>query len=263
MLTKEAQQAPLSFRHAICVSAATRNVLVEAGVPVSHARIIHTGLDVQHYLNGGEQRSLRHEGQVLNLLYAGRLYPEKGLDTIIEAMIELVNGQGKRNIRLSVAGSGSIEYENQLRQLVNQTGLTDNVLFLGWVRPAEMPALLRDSDVLVLPSIWPEPFSRVLLEGMISGLVVLATRTGGTPEIIIDRENGLLFTPNDPEDLAKKIIHLVEDPDSCNRIGYAGKQTILERFTITRMMDQIESYLQEVAFGSTMVETSQQATSPN
>ena len=246
MLTKEAQQAPLSFRHAICVSEATRNTLVAAGVPVSHARIIYTGLDVKHYLNGGEQHSLHHDDQNLNLLYAGRIYPEKGIDTVIEAMIKLVKGNGKRDIKLSLAGSGSVEYENHLHQLVNQAGLTDNVLFLGWVPPAEMPELLRKFDVLLLPSIWPEPFSRAVLEGMISGLVVVATRTGGTPEIIVDGENGLLFMPNDPEDLAKKIAHLIDDPESRNQMGFAGRQTILERFTTTKMMDEIESYLQEV-----------------
>jgi len=251
MLTKETQRVPLAFRHAICVSTATRNVLVEAGVPVSHARIIYTGLDLQHYLNSGEQHSLPDEDQSLKLLYAGRIYPEKGIDTLIEAMSKLVYGQGKRDIRLSLAGSGSVDYENDLRQLVNRSRLTDNVSFLGWVPPAELPEFLRKFDVLVVPSIWPEPFSRTVLEGMISGLVVVAARTGGTPEIIVDGENGLLFMPNDSEDLAKKIACLLNDPESHNRIGYAGRQTILERFTMTKMMDEIESYLQDVAYVST------------
>ena len=257
MLTKQAPQAPLTFRHAICVSAAVRNVLVEAGVPVSQARVIRTGLDLKHYLNSGEQHSPHHEDQNLNLLYAGRIYPEKGIDTVIRAMIKLLYSQGKLDIRLSLAGSGSIEYENHLRQLVNQAGLTDYVSFLGWVEPEEIPELLRKFDVLLLPSIWPEPFSRAILEGMISGLVVVATRTGGTPEIIVDGENGLLFTPNDPEDLAKKIAHLVDDPESLKQIGYAGRQTILERFTMTKMMDEIESYLQDVAYVSTTEKTGQ------
>ncbi|HSJ85790.1 MAG TPA: glycosyltransferase family 4 protein [Anaerolineales bacterium] len=247
MLAREVQQYPLKFEYAICVSAAVRNVLVEAGVPVAHAQIVHTGLDVKHYLNGGEQHSLHHEDKCLNLLYAGRIYPEKGIDTVVEAMIKLVCDQGKRDLRLSVAGSGSVDYENHLHQLVNQAGLTEYVSFLGWVPPEEMPELLRKFDVLLLPSIWPEPFSRAVLEGMISGLVVVATRTGGTPEVIVDGENGLLFMPNDPEDLAQKIAQLVADPESCNQMSYAGKQTILERFTMTKMMDKIESYLQEVS----------------
>jgi len=257
MLAKETQKTPLRFRHAICVSVATRNVLVEAGVPVSHARIIYTGMDVKRYLNSGAQHWLHDKDPNLNLLYAGRIYPEKGIDTLIDAMINLIYGQGKRNIRLNLAGSGSVDYENHLRQLVKQAELTEYVSFLGWVPPEEMPGLLHKFDVLLLPSIWPEPFSRAVLEGMISGLVVVATRTGGTPEIISDGENGLLFMPNDPVGLAKKISHLVDDPESRNKMGYAGRQTILERFTMTKMMDEIESFLQDVAYVSTAEKAAQ------
>jgi glycosyltransferase involved in cell wall biosynthesis len=255
MLAKEVKHYPLKFQHAICVSAASRNVLVDAGVPVSHARIIHTGLDVRHYLNGGEQHSLDHEDEKLNLLYAGRIYPEKGIDTVIEALIKLVYSQGKRDIRLSVAGSGSVEYEEHLRQFVDQAGLSDYVSFLGWISPEAMPGLLRRFDVLLLPSIWPEPFSRAVLEGMITELVVVATRTGGTPEIIVDGENGFLFTPNDPEDLAKKIAHLMDHPESRNKIRYAGRLTMLERFTMTKMMDEIESFLEDVVHTATTEKT--------
>jgi glycosyltransferase involved in cell wall biosynthesis len=250
MLAKEVQQYPLTFKHAICVSAASRDILVKAGIPISNARIIYTGLPVKKYLNG-EQHQRGYDDRSFNLLYAGRLASDKGIETAIEAMTKLVFGQGKRDIRLSLAGSGSVEYENHLRQLVNQAGLTDYVSFLGWIPPEEMPGLLCKFDVLLLPSIWPEPFSRAVLEGMISGLVVVATRTGGTPEIIVDGENGLLFMPNDPEDLAKKIAHLVDDPESRRKLAEAGKQTIMERFTITMMMDDMESFLQDVAYVST------------
>jgi glycosyltransferase involved in cell wall biosynthesis len=215
-------------------------------VPVSHARIIYTGLDVERYKNGGEQRSLYHEDPNLNLLYAGRIYPEKGIDIVIEAMIKLVHGQGKRDLRLSLAGSGSTQYENHLHQLVNQAGLSDFVSFLGWVQPDEIPGLLRRFDVLLLPSIWPEPFARVVLEGMISGLVVVATPTGGTKEILRDGENGLLFAAGDAEDLAQKIVRLAADPGLRRRLALAGQQTVVERFPKTKMMDEIESYLQEV-----------------
>ena len=252
MLTRESQKAQLAFRHAYCVSAASRKVLVEAGVPVSHARIIHTGLDVTRYLSNGAEDVHHKKQQSLNLLYAGRITPEKGIDTVIEAMTKLVHGQGKRNVRFSLAGSGSAEYENHLRQLVNQAGLADYVSFLGWKPPEEMPGLLHQYDVLLLPSIWPEPFSRAVLEGMISGLVVIAARTGGTPEIIVDGENGLLFMPNDPEDLSKKIAYLADHPESRDLMIQTGRQTILERFTMTKMMDAIENYLQEVAAVSTM-----------
>ncbi len=256
MLANEVQQYPLTFKHAVCVSAASRNVLVKAGIPLSNARIIYTGLDVNKYLNG-EQHQRGHDDRSLNLLYAGRLTSDKGIDTAIEAMTKLIFAHGQREIRLSLAGSGSTEYENHLRFIVNQAGLTDYVSFLGWVPPEEMPGLLRKFDVLLLPSIWPEPFARVLLEGMISGLVVVATSTGGTPEIVLDSENGLLFTPGNPEDLAQKIGRLVDDPELRRKLAKAGKQTIMERFTVTKMMDEIESFLQDVARVSTTETTGQ------
>ena len=245
MLASELQQHPLTFKHAICVSAASRNILVEAGVPVSNARIIYTGLDVNKYLNGRQPQQV-HDESSLNLLYAGRLISDKGIDTAIEAMTKLVFGQGKRDIRLSMAGSGSVEYENHLRELVNQAGLTDYVTFLGWSPPEEIPKLLRNFEVLLLPSIWPEPFSRVVLEGMISGLVVVAAQTGGTVEVLRAGENGLLFAAGDAEDLAQKIASLAADPKLRRRLARAGQQTVVERFTKTKMMDEIESYLQKV-----------------
>jgi glycosyltransferase involved in cell wall biosynthesis len=246
MLAKEVQRYPLLFKHAICVSAASRDILVKAGIPVSNARIIYTGLDVNKYLN--VKQNQRGAGdRSLNLLYAGRLTSDKGIDTAIEAMMKLVFDQGRREIRLSLAGSGSTEYENHLRSLVHQAGLTDYVSFLGWVPPEEMPELLRRFDVLLLPSIWPEPFSRVVLEGMISGLVVVATPTGGTSEIVSDGENGLLFTPGNPDELARKIARLVDDSESRRKLAKAGRQTVTERFTVTKMMDAMESFLQDVA----------------
>jgi glycosyltransferase involved in cell wall biosynthesis len=256
MLANEVQPYPLTFKHAIRVSGASRNALVKAGIPISNARIIYTGLDGNKYLNS-EQHRRGHDDRTLNLLYAGRLTSDKGVDTAIEAMTKLVFDQGQREIKLSLAGSGSTEYENHLRFLVNQARLTDYVSFLGWIPPEEMPGLLHKFDVLLLPSIWPEPFARVLLEGMLSGLVIVATPTGGTPEIVLDGENGLLFTPGNPEALAQKIGLLMDDPELRRKLAKAGKQTIMERFTVTKMMDEMESFLQDVAGVSTAEKTGQ------
>lgn len=254
MLARENSHPPLSFKHAICVSAATRDRLVEAGIPITNARIIYTGLDVTPYLDGEAHQPVR-ENRSLNLLYAGRLSPDKGVDTAIKAMAKVVFEQGQRGVKLALAGSGSTDYENDLRRLVNQAGLRDYAEFLGWVPPEEMPTLLGEFDVLLVPSIWAEPFARVVLEGMIAGLVVVATPTGGTPEIVLDGQNGLLFTPGDPDDLARKITQLVVDPATRRKLARSGQLTIRERFTMPRMIDEIERFLQEVAGAFTAEET--------
>ncbi len=74
----------------------------------------------------------------------------------------------------------------------------------------------------------------------------MATPTGGTTEILVDGENGLLFAPDDAEDLARKIICLEGNPELRRKLALAGRQTVVERFTKTKMVDEVESYLQEV-----------------
>jgi glycogen synthase len=250
ILAKEEKQPSLTFKRSICVSAATRDHLVEAGIPINNARIIHTGLDAQQYLMSQKHRQRNHKSQVLNLLYAGRIWPEKGVDTAINALEKLVFERGQQNLRLSIVGSGSPEYEKYLHHLVDRAGLDDYVSFSTHVPGEEMPRLLQKFDVLLLPSIWQEPFSRIVLEGMASGLVVVATTTGGTTEIVQDGKNGLLFTPGNAEDLSEKISCLASNPELRQRLAREGQQTVIEGFTMTKMIDEVEGYLQEVSLGS-------------
>lgn len=246
MLAKEEASYPLRFENVICVSAATRDALVEKGIPVSHAKVIYTGLDIQPYLNGGFAQQTYHNGRPLQLLYAGRLAAEKGVDTAIRAMSQNVSGQPLAHVALTVAGGGAADYEAYLRRLVTQYGLEERVTFLGHIPQEEMPGLLRQHDVLLVPSVWQEPFARVVLEGLISGLVVVGTPNGGTAEIIKDGHNGLLFAPGDEADLAAKIAYLAARPELYQRLADAGQQTVLGQFTATRMLDEIEGYLQAV-----------------
>jgi glycosyltransferase involved in cell wall biosynthesis/GT2 family glycosyltransferase len=263
MLARERTPSPLTFEHAICVSDATRTSLVEAGIPVANARVIRTGVDSKRFLDG-QPDGQPNDGYNLNLLYAGRLEATKGVDTAIRALEMLVTEHHLQGMRLSVVGSDwGAGYESYLRQIVTAGGLDDYVTFAGHVPAEEMPQLLRRFDVLLVPSTWAEPFSRMLLEGMSSGLVVVATPTGGTTEILVDGENGLLFAPGDANDLAQKLIRLAADPELRRRLARAGRQTVIERFTSAKMMDEIESYLQEVAHAASPARASQAANKPD
>lgn len=245
MLAREKQPLPLKFEHTICVSAATRDLLVEAGIPVSQARIIHTGLEVAAYLNGDKPYPQK-ERQTLELLYAGRLTTEKGIETAIEAMGRLVHDHGLSQVRMTLAGSGSADYTDHLQQMVARTRLEKFITFLGWIPHEEMPQLMRQFDSLIVPSQWPEPFARIVLEGMISGLAVIATPSGGTGEVVRDGENGLLFTPGDSKDLAQKIIRVATDRKLLQKLQDNGRKTVMEGFTLNKMMDAYECYLEQV-----------------
>jgi glycosyltransferase involved in cell wall biosynthesis len=239
MLAKESQP-DLKLEHVICVSARVRDLLVEAGLPLQSARIIHGGTDVERFL---EVHDRDYRSGHLKLLYAGQLVQHKGVHTAIEAMSRLVNQRKINQATLTVVGSGHPDYETFLRDLVKREGLQDFVSFHKPVSKEKMPALLQQYHVLIFPSIYEEPLARMTQEAMASGLVVVGTTTGGTKEILRDGETGLAFAPEDADGLAEHISRLIVDPDLCCRLAQAGRQTVLENFTLDKMVEEIEVYL--------------------
>jgi glycogen synthase len=245
MLAKEGQP-DLKLEQVICVSARVRDVLVEAGLPIQHARIIHGGTDTERFLG---VRKRDYQSEHLKLLYAGQLVRHKGVHTAIEAMARLVNKWRISQITLTLVGSGHPDYEAFLLELVRQEGLQDHVSFHKPVSKDKMPALLHQFDLLIFPSIYEEPLARITQEAMASGLVVVGTTTGGTKEILRDGETGLTFEPEDADGLAEQVTRLINDPVLCCRLAQAGRQTVLENFTLDKMVKEIEAYLWGVLTG--------------
>jgi glycosyltransferase involved in cell wall biosynthesis len=112
---------------------------------------------------------------------------------------------------------------------------------------------MHQYDALLVPSTWEEPFSRAVLEGMAAGLVVIGTTLGGTKEIIRHGVNGLLVDPGSVEDLAMSIQLLAEDPNLRRTLSESGQRTVAKEFTVGKMMDAIESFLQEIIDSKTAV----------
>jgi len=123
------------------------------------------------------------------------------------------------------------------------------VTFHNTISKEEMPAFLQGFDILVFPSIYQEPLARMVQEAMLSGLVVVGTTTGGTKEILRHGENGLTFAPEDVEGLADQIDWLRTDPDLYDRLAQSGRDTVLDKFTLEKMVDEIETFLIECFTG--------------
>jgi glycosyltransferase involved in cell wall biosynthesis len=245
-LAREDPPPVLQYPHVMCVSAGTRAVLLEAGLPIEHARVIHTGIDPDE--TGFEEfPGPKAPAPGLELLYAGRISSEKGVESLIEAMAALQAERASDPVNLRLAGTGSTAFIEALKQRVRSAGLDGRVRFLGQVPGEEMPALMRSAHILVVPSIWAEPFARVVLEGMAGGLVVVAARTGGTAEIIEHDRNGLLYPPGDAAALCAAIRRLAADPDDRDRLARAGRETVRSGFTRKAMLDRIEDFLFEAA----------------
>ena len=239
MLAKESQP-DLKLEKVICVSNRVRDLLVEAGLPIEHACIIHGGTDIERFL---DVRKRDYRSRPLKLLYAGQLVQHKGVHTAIEAMAKLVKELRTGQIHLTLVGSGHPDYEAVLRDLVERKSLGDYITFHSPVSKGEMPALLQQFDILIFPSIYEEPLARMTQEAMVSGLVVIGTTTGGTKEILRDGETGFTFAPEDGDGLAEQVTRLLTDPDLCYRVAEAGRQTVLEGFTLDKMVQEIEAYL--------------------
>src|SRR5437016_5126108 len=114
---------------------------------------------------------------------------------------------------------------------------------IGTIDNAEMPGVYRDHNVLVFPSIGHEGLPVTLLEAMAAGHAVIATATGGTPEIIEDGVNGLLVAPDNPAEIADRLLQLDRDPELKLRLGARARATIERRFELTQIADQTLSHL--------------------
>ena len=147
--------------------------------------------------------------------FLGRTGSEKGLDVMLDALLIIANKNDAPRFSVKVIGSnhwGPVEmdaYQNQLRrQAKDLEDLGIEVKFTGHVPRAQVPEELRDCDVHVVPSRWEEPFGLTTLEGMACGLPVVATNTGGTPEVVGDA--AALVPPDNPQAMADAIRPLLE-----------------------------------------------------
>lgn len=228
------------FRHALCVSAYVRKRLIESGIPLQDAQIVHNGIRLAPFVQAGRERIVR-EGEP-RLLYAGRLSREKGVETAIRAVGTL--RERGHHPSLTLLGGGEGGYVAELERLVRDSNLADQVSFAGKVPRERVPEVLRGHDVLIVPSVWPEPLPRTIQEGMAARLAVVASRVGGIPEIVHDGVNGLTFEPGDADGLASRLYQLAIDPRLRQSLAEMGAQTVQGEFDLERMLDRIEAQLE-------------------
>jgi glycogen(starch) synthase len=238
------KQPNLSFVHVIFPTAFMRDELRRRGVLPQESKIVYGAVDTSHY-QFRDGSSAQQDGD-LSLLYVGRLTAEKGVHTAIQALGDLVHQHKFDHLRLSIVGDGESEYEVRLRQLVQQEKVQGLVHFLGAQPKEAMPEIYRQADVFLFTSIWPEPFGRVLIEAMSSGVAIVGTATGGAAEILAEQGDALIFPPGDAAGLAAQIARLVESPSLRQQLARTGREIALTKFDMHRMIGEIEAYLEVV-----------------
>lgn len=229
----------------IAISQAVAAQFAGAGLDIT---LIHNGVPLDRFTPGPPAEALRRE---LGLCAAdevvcivGRLTPWKGHPGLLEALS--IVARSRPQVRLVVVGEVAFwdrAYGEQLRAHAARLGIADRVLWPGF--RDDVPDILRLCDVFVLPSV-DEPFGRAIIEAMAVARPVVATRSGGVPEIVVEGATGLLVAPGDAHALAEALLDLLTDRDRARRMGEQGMARARERFDVRRVAAQVQELYDRV-----------------
>jgi glycogen(starch) synthase len=175
------------------------------------------------------------------LLCVGRLAAEKGFDIAVAAFGKILRRFPEA--QLTLAGDGS-EREKLLRQ-IDEAGLTSRVEMTGWVDREQTSRLLDSATVVLVPS-RREGFSLVAAEAASMARPVIASAVGGLPEVVVDRETGLLVAPEDADALADAIVSILECPDAAAAMGRRGRARIGRKFSWHRFVDAYDALYRDL-----------------
>lgn len=189
------------------------------------------------------RRRERIPADALVALCVSNFYPYKGHEELVEAAVRVVPTFPNIVFLLVGRDSGTME---EIRTRFRARGIEGSVRFLGG--RADVPDLLRASDLFVHPS-REEGFSNAILEAMAAGLPVVACDVGGNPEAVSDGETGRMAPSRDAAAFASAMAELLADPEKRKAMGEAGRRRAIERFSLDRMVGEMESLYDSLARG--------------
>lgn len=225
----------------IAVSKYTVDELTQLyGIDEKKIHVIYNGVDTKKFKPRQNRDELRREFGLEKdnkvVLFVGRLYHRKGLETLLQSVPAVLKEFS--NVRFVISGKGFKKKEESLRNLAKELGIEDDVTFLGYVSDEKLPHLYSASDIFVLPAIY-ENFPFAILEAQSSGLPVISTNVGGIPEFLENNNNGFLIEPREPNQLAQKILALLQDSNLAKDMGDRGRKLIEEKLDWSLITNQV------------------------
>jgi glycosyltransferase involved in cell wall biosynthesis len=234
----ERQNLVSSYDGIICVSDYIRNVTI-TGLPIElqeRVHVLQNGVDLAQF---GVARQAQPK---VTVLFIGRVVPEKGVHVLIDAVVDLISKGHDFNVR--IVGRCGFDnndplspYELQLREAALDC---KSIEFVPFARREEIPNIMANADIMVVPSIWPDPNPLVVKEGLAAGLAVVCSDIGGIPEMFQDKS--LLFSPGDSRSLASVLKSLLQDTQLIPAVG-ASNRLYVERFTWDKQFDILNRIL--------------------
>jgi glycosyltransferase involved in cell wall biosynthesis len=224
----------------VYMSKAIERIYLECGIKPERGTVIYDGIDVPPPAEDGHALRAEPGLDTADFVVAniGRIDTWKGHDVFVHAVASLV----PRIPRIKAVIVGEVSdtarrFHADLLRLVDELGITSYIVFAGF--RDDVPRLMAGADVIVHSATEPEPFGRVIAEGMMAGRPVVATNAGGVPEIIDDGMSGLLVPCGEVAALADAMAHLYDHPDEAHAIAEEGRRRATQRFAPARFASEM------------------------
>lgn len=236
----------------ISVSDSYKKNVVMQNLKVKRLYRVYNGLDLEKIVNKSDVKNKyickKEFGIVDNkpvVGIIGNIDKWKGQYVVLRAIKEVKKKHPE--IKCLIVGKVALRsgnYKQELDKYIIDNDLKENIIFTGFRN--DVPDILSLLDIMIHASIEPEPFGRVILEGMAAAKPIVATNSGGTPEQIIDGETGILVPMNDSGKMADAIIYYLSDMKMAKEIGEKGRQRLIEIFSIKKMAEETEKVYEDI-----------------
>lgn len=221
-----------------------RHMIDDFGVAPERIRLIHRGVDLSQF--SYQPRNQRQKNLTLRIINVGRLSPIKGQVEFLKS-VHLLKQKIQKPLEVWIVGSegkGKHKYTDLIRKTIKQLDLESCVQLLGTRR--DIPELISQADLLVLSTLVPEAFGRVVVEAGAVGTPVIATRLGGLLDIIDHDENGLLVDPGDIKGTAEAMNRILTSDELAEKFTLNLRKKVSEEFTLEKMTDKTLAVYKEV-----------------
>ena len=234
------------FDGIICVSESYKAKILKSGIAKNKVSVIPNGISVDDCgptrIDNKKQLFLKQYNIPFSHLVIGiigRLSIEKGHRYFIEAAANIL----KQNSDISFVIVGDGPEKKSIQRLINDLGLNKRFYSVGYVE--NMKQTYAALDIVVIPSL-REGLPNVLLEAMFYEKPVIASNVGGIPEVISDKEDGLLVMPQDSLAIADALLNLIRSPGARKKIGLAAKEKVIKQFNFNDTMTKIQEVYKKV-----------------
>ncbi len=222
----------------IPVSESLGERLLKAGFSKNKVHPVPNGVP---YRTTRDPRNLDQKDWTLGMVALFR--PRKGTEVLLKALAQL-RREGHPVRLLAVGGFETSEYESNLRALVRSLEIEEAVTWTGFTK--EVDRELLKMDLMVLPSLFGEGTPMVMLEAMAAGVPIVASRVEGIPEVVRDRQEGLLVTPNDPQGLAGAVTRFIQHEVDWTEMHQAAIERHATHYSVESMARQVADVYQKI-----------------